>query len=139
MLARLRQIYDEADGAVAALSADPVTAGGVVCLGGRGCCKFDLFDHRLYLTVAELALLVTQPPAAPGRAGRWAAEHFFAEISRSISWSNCTSDCTAASPVYTKAVAPHTLTGISPAWLRNCLYINDLSRISRACPSGVLA
>lgn len=70
MLARLRQIYDEADGAVAALSADPVTAGGVVCLGGGGCCKFDLFDHRLYLTVAELALLVTQPPAAPERAGR---------------------------------------------------------------------
>jgi Fe-S-cluster containining protein len=70
MLAGLEHIYDEVDRAVAALSAEPATAGGLVCLGGGSCCKFDLFDHRLYLTVAELALLVSRPPAAPDRARR---------------------------------------------------------------------
>jgi Fe-S-cluster containining protein len=34
---------------------------GARCLGGGACCRFDLMEHRLYLTLAELALL-TQPP-----------------------------------------------------------------------------
>jgi hypothetical protein len=34
---------------------------GARCLGGGACCRFDLVEHRLYLTLGELALL-TQPP-----------------------------------------------------------------------------
>ena len=34
-----------------------------ICLGGGACCRFDLFDHRLYATVGELALLQRAEPA----------------------------------------------------------------------------
>lgn len=45
---------------------------GARCLGGGACCRFDLMDHRLYLTLGELALLTTHPlpdlsPAASRR------------------------------------------------------------------------
>jgi len=40
---------------------------GAVCFGGGACCKFDLTDHRLYLSTGELALLVLAPPPAPAR------------------------------------------------------------------------
>ena len=64
MMDRLGQIYENADRATART--------GAVCLGGGPCCRFDLFAHRLYLTPAELALLVSQPApdstyADPGR------------------------------------------------------------------------
>ncbi len=58
----LHRIYEDVDRAVA--------DSGAVCMGGGNCCKFDLFDHRLYLTVAELALLMSQPPPDPDRAYR---------------------------------------------------------------------
>ena len=53
MMEELRRIYADADRAVART--------GTVCLGGGNCCKFDLFDHRLYLTPVELSLLVSSP------------------------------------------------------------------------------
>ena len=28
-----------------------------LCMGGGACCRFDMFDHRLYVTLGELALL----------------------------------------------------------------------------------
>lgn len=67
MLAGLGRIYEEADRAIAAL-ADGSADAAAVCLGGGSCCKFDLFGHRLYLTVGELALLAMEPPARPGAA-----------------------------------------------------------------------
>ena len=60
LLEGLRKIYEEADRAVG-------DAGGV-CMGGGMCCKFDLFDHRLYVSSGELALLTLEPPPAPQRA-----------------------------------------------------------------------
>ena len=63
VLAELREVYARADAAVA--------VAGVVCLGGGVCCRFDLFGHRLYLSVVELALLTSQPPPrAPTSARR---------------------------------------------------------------------
>jgi Fe-S-cluster containining protein len=64
MMERLGRIYESADRAVARTKA--------VCLGGGACCRFDLFAHRLYLTPAELAMLVSHPApdstcAGPGR------------------------------------------------------------------------
>lgn len=51
----VREIYAQVDAELARL--------GAVCLGGGACCKFDLFDHRLYVTTAELAVLsLTHPP-----------------------------------------------------------------------------
>ena len=58
LLEGLREIYEQADRSVA----------GGVCMGGGMCCKFDLFDHRLYLSLAELALLTIEPPPRPQRA-----------------------------------------------------------------------
>ena len=58
LLEGLRQIYEQADRSVA----------GEVCMGGGMCCKFDLRDHRLYVSVGELALLTLEPPPVPQRA-----------------------------------------------------------------------
>jgi len=55
MLAELRKLYEEVQRRTA--------QSGLRCLGGGGCCKFDLAGHRLYLTPAELALLIERPPA----------------------------------------------------------------------------
>jgi Fe-S-cluster containining protein len=38
-----------------------------LCLGGGACCRFDLFDHRLYVTLGELAMLVQTDPPEPAR------------------------------------------------------------------------
>ena len=38
-----------------------------MCLGGGACCRFDLFDHRLYATVGELAILLQTDPPRPER------------------------------------------------------------------------
>jgi len=72
MLGRLRQIHLQADRAVARTLAAAADGPAVMCLGGGGCCKFDLFGHRLFLTVGELALLTSEPPAdlGPARRGR---------------------------------------------------------------------
>lgn len=56
LLDDLARIYDRADRAAG------------VCMGGGMCCKFDLFDHRLYATVPELALLTIDPPPDLSRA-----------------------------------------------------------------------
>ncbi len=61
MLGRLRRIYLQANRAVAGTLA-AADGPAVRCLGGGGCCKFDLFGHRLFLTVGELALLTSEPP-----------------------------------------------------------------------------
>jgi Fe-S-cluster containining protein len=58
MLESLREIYEQADQSVA----------DEVCMGGGMCCKFDLADHRLYVSLGELALLTLEPPPAPQRA-----------------------------------------------------------------------
>jgi hypothetical protein len=50
----LLAIYRRVDQAVAAK--------GATCLGGGGCCKFDLAGHLLYLSTAELSLLCHAPP-----------------------------------------------------------------------------
>ena len=52
MMAGLEEIYRRADAGSAASS----------CLGGGGCCRFDLAGHRLYVSIGELALLTRQPP-----------------------------------------------------------------------------
>ena len=38
---------------------------GFRCMGGGGCCKFDLADFRLFLSTGELALLSAQPAPTP--------------------------------------------------------------------------
>jgi Fe-S-cluster containining protein len=43
---------------------------GPVCMGGGACCRFDLFDHRLYVTLGELALLSRTGPNDPSRTAR---------------------------------------------------------------------
>jgi len=59
----LRQLYRAVDAETA--------ASGLTCMGGGACCKFDLADHRLYLSTGELALLTAEPPPGPlGRPGR---------------------------------------------------------------------
>jgi len=62
LLRGLRQVYRLADRAAA--------DGDEVCLGGGACCKFDLADHRLYVSTAELALLTAEAPPDPSRARR---------------------------------------------------------------------
>lgn len=61
-MGELRGIYVAADRAVARAR--------LRCLGGGGCCRFDLFGHRLYLTGPELALLTAEPPPKPPGPGR---------------------------------------------------------------------
>ena len=61
-LAALEDIYRRLDAAVAAR--------GVVCRADGACCKFDAFDHKLYLSTGELALPPPSPPPAPPAAGR---------------------------------------------------------------------
>ena len=63
MAAGLRHIYDALDRAIADLATNAGTVGRVVCLGGGGCCKFDLSGHRLWVTVGELSLVTTRPPS----------------------------------------------------------------------------
>jgi len=62
LLAALSRIYAEADSALGAT--------GAACMGGGACCKFDLFEHRLYATAIELALLTSEPAPDPDRALR---------------------------------------------------------------------
>jgi Fe-S-cluster containining protein len=62
-LAELAGLYEEIDRLT--------QRSGGRCLGGGGCCKFDLAGHRLYLTAGEMAMLVeAPPPAAPAPAAR---------------------------------------------------------------------
>jgi len=56
-LAALAEIYRGVD--------DEVRKSAALCLGGGACCKFDLMDHKLYLSTGELALLTQEPPPAP--------------------------------------------------------------------------
>ena len=60
MMAELHRIYARADGDIAGI--------GASCMGGGSCCKFDIYGHRLYLTPAELAMLIAIPPPDPARA-----------------------------------------------------------------------
>ena len=53
-LAELRRLYEDVDRRQSATGAN--------CLGGGGCCKFDVAGHRLYLTAGELAFLTQAPP-----------------------------------------------------------------------------
>lgn len=55
----LDSIYDEADRIIG-------QAGGT-CLGGGACCRFDLAEHRVWLTTAELSQLVSVPPHCENR------------------------------------------------------------------------
>jgi len=73
--------YDDLRTAVSACAADPrvldglaaifrdvderVARVGAVCMGGGGCCRFALAGHRLYVSTAELAALLTVPPVRP--------------------------------------------------------------------------
>jgi len=41
-----------------------------LCLGGGACCRFDLFDHRLYVTLGELAVLKQARMVDPSRTAR---------------------------------------------------------------------
>ena len=41
-----------------------------LCLGGGACCRFDLFDHRLYATLGELAVLKRARMVDPSRTAR---------------------------------------------------------------------
>ena len=41
-----------------------------LCMGGGACCRFDLFGHRLYVTLGELAVLRLIPPVDPSRTAR---------------------------------------------------------------------
>lgn len=45
---------------------------GAVCLGGGACCRFDLADHRLYVSTGELALLTREAPVSPAPPGKCA-------------------------------------------------------------------
>jgi len=56
------RLYRSVDAAIA--------RGGARCLGGGMCCKFDLADHRLYVSTLELAYLSRQPPADRSAANR---------------------------------------------------------------------
>lgn len=46
---------------------EQVDALALRCLGGGGCCKFDLAGHRLYVSIGELALLTADGPPRPNR------------------------------------------------------------------------
>ena len=54
-----RRIYHDLD--------EEITSINALCLAGGNCCKFDLTDHRLYLTTIELTILTSSPPIAPMR------------------------------------------------------------------------
>ena len=62
LLDALRDVYRDADARIA--------RGGVMCLGGGACCRFDLCSHRLYVSTAELALLTVEAPTRPERSAR---------------------------------------------------------------------
>ena len=55
MMAGLAEIYRRADAETSAST----------CLGGGGCCRFDLAGHRLYVSTGELALLTLRNPPNP--------------------------------------------------------------------------
>jgi len=59
LLAAIRDVYRDVDRIVAENQS--------VCLGGGACCRFDLFDHRLYATVGELAVLLAADQRHPER------------------------------------------------------------------------
>lgn len=59
LLAGIAELYRDVDALIRPL--------GVRCMGGGCCCKFDLFDHRLYATGGEIALLIAEPAPRPGR------------------------------------------------------------------------
>ena len=61
-LQAIRQVYEDIDRAAG--------RDEMLCMGGGACCRFDLFDHRLYVTVGELALLRLTPPVDPARTDR---------------------------------------------------------------------
>lgn len=58
-LTALGEIYARADAEIGALGAE--------CLGGGSCCRFDLTDHRLYLSCGELGYLMGEPPPSGQR------------------------------------------------------------------------
>ena len=67
-LAELEALLAHVDAMIAAeLTRESEPAG---CLGGGGCCKFDLYGHRLYVTPLELALLARMPAPHPRQAAR---------------------------------------------------------------------
>lgn len=51
----LASVYDDTDRAIAGI--------GGTCLGGGACCRFDLLDHRVWLTTAELGGLLSEAPS----------------------------------------------------------------------------
>lgn len=55
----IRDAYRDID-----CASDPNSA---ICLGGGACCRFDLFDHRLYATLGELAILSRTEPSDASR------------------------------------------------------------------------
>ena len=99
-------------------------------MGGGTCCKLNLRDHRLYVSVGELALLTLESPPAPQRAWRChclsqvgpectayrrrplGCRVFFCrkKLGGAPIFSASMSACTARSGVSTKAVGSHTLT-----------------------------
>lgn len=56
IFAALADIYRLVDKEVASIAA--ASPASLTCLGGGGCCKFDLFDHRLYASSIEIAYLL---------------------------------------------------------------------------------
>jgi hypothetical protein len=63
LMAELAEIYAALDTEIAALD--------VHCFGSGACCRFDQAGHRLYLSTAELAYLLSQAPLpAAVRLGR---------------------------------------------------------------------
>jgi hypothetical protein len=63
IFASLAEIYCLVDQELAAASA--ASPASLTCLGGGGCCKFDLFDHRLYASSIEIAYLLGPGRLAP--------------------------------------------------------------------------
>ncbi len=61
-LTALRDLYERVD--------DEMGRSGGVCLGGGGCCKFDLTERCVYLSTGELALLTELPPPGIGQCKR---------------------------------------------------------------------
>ena len=61
--AALAEIYRSVDAEVERL--------GLTCMGGGACCRFDIADHRLFATTAEITYLLAHGPATqvvpPGR------------------------------------------------------------------------
>ena len=67
-LAELEALLAQVDATIAshlARESEPAA-----CLGGGGCCKFDLYGHRLYVTPLEFALLAGRPAPHPEQAAR---------------------------------------------------------------------